>query len=178
MAMSLFRYGFGDTIVGHQAEVMLGPEPRRDPPNATEASHSSCGLNGGPSITTGQNQIKILHWNANGTVSRKWALAHFLKERKLDKFRIQETHLKKELRVSPRRYQAFRHDREETGKGGILLSSRKDVSAAETKFLEVEGILPSFKLQIYNALSPPTDAEISLDLISTDSKNLIKAGDL
>ena len=105
MAMSLFRYGFGVTIVGHQAEVMLGPEPRRNSANASEASHSSCGLNGGPSITTGQNQIKIVHWNANGTVSRKWALAHFLKERKVDIFRIQEIHLKKELRVLLRRYQ-------------------------------------------------------------------------
>ena len=157
---------------------MPGPEPRRDSANAPEASHSSCGPNGGPSITTGQNQIKIVHWNANGTVSRKWALAHFLKERKVDTFRIQETHLKKELRVSLRRYKAFRHDREETGKGGILLSRRKDVSAAETKFLEVEGILPSFKVPIYNAFSPPTDTEISIDLISTDSKNLIKAGNL
>ena len=163
--ISLFKNGFGVGTLGCQAEVMPDPQPRKKSPNASGATDSSCGLRGGASITTAQNQIKIVHWNANGAVSRKLALAHFLIQRKLDICYIQETHLQQELRFSLRGCQAFRHNREGKRKGGILTLIRNYYPAAEiqrsenseTEFLGVEVILPSFNFQIDNVYSPPTD---------------------
>ena len=57
---------------------VAGSTAAEDTPIATGASDSSCGLRRGPSITTGQNQIKLSTGNAN--VFRQLALAQFKKK--------------------------------------------------------------------------------------------------
>ena len=100
---------------------------RRGPPTATgDPLTLSCLARGqGTGVkTTGHQEnktINIIHWNAEGVYRKKIPLVQRLKKEDVDVACIQETHLKEKHRFRVRGYQAFRHDRKRTKKGGVLI---------------------------------------------------------
>lgn len=75
--------------------------------------------------------IKILQWNAEGTLNKKVVFVNKMLDEKIDVACIQETHLNQNLRFTIRGYQIFRADRVNRKKGGILIMVRNNIPAIE-----------------------------------------------
>ena len=97
---------------------------------------------------------------------------------------IQKTHLKEKHRFKVRGYQAFRHDRKRTKKGGVLILVKNSIPAQDfivetNEQAEIQGVrimIGGRQLKIFNVYSPQ-DKDLSLDLIQTEDNNCLVMGD-
>ena len=74
-------------------------------------------VNRPPRFTT----LRSLMWNANGVLSRKDELMHFLADQHIDVAFLCETHLNETQRFSVPNYRVYRSDRPTRGGGTALL---------------------------------------------------------
>ena len=174
--MTLDRYGvvFMDRS---QVRTAPGPQPQRGPPHATDCGSCSPVARGRKSRVTGDQKLRLAHWNAEGVRQKKTELHNFLKQNGIDVCTIQETHLTEKHRFYVRGYETYRQDRKGRSKGGVVTLVRNIIpsieiqrsGASDTKFLGVELVLPDHHLQVFNIYSPPPppppDKPIALHLI-------------
>lgn len=116
--------------------------------------------------------------------NKKPELQEFLRLNKIDVICIQETHLKNPQRFFIRGYEAFRQDREDRHKGGIITLVKTTIPAVELSRSEKEELehqtikllLPRGDLLITNCYSPP-GSNLTLNNINTKSTRHLIAGD-
>ena len=181
MAMQTdIRNWCGVGSVDRQAGTAPGPQPQRGPPSTTGGNseiNSRSNMNDKPSLIFSQ-------WNAEGVRKKKLELQQFLQERKIDVMCIQETHLSEPHRFCVRGYQAFRNDRENRLKGGVLTLIRNSIPATEikrstansgTEFITVKIILPEKEILVMNVYCP-SDREIETSNFP-NKENTIILGD-
>ena len=167
-----------------------GLKPRRGPLNATGGPLTlSCPVRGqGTGVKATDHQedktINIIQWNAEGVYQKKTPLMQRLKKEDVDVACIQETHLKEKHRFRVEGYQAFRHDRKRTKKGGVLILVKNSIPAQDfivetNEQAEIQGVkikIGDRQLKIFNIYSPQ-NTDLSLDLIQIEDKDCLVLGD-
>ena len=181
---TLDRYGVV-LVDRSQVRTAPDPQPQRGPPHATDCgSGLPVVARGGQSRATGDSQLKMVHWNAEGVRLKKIELQKFLKENSIDVCTIQESHLTTNHRFFIRGFEIYRQDRKNRPKGGIVTLVRNNIPSIEvqrsgdndTEFLGVELILPKQNIQVFNIYSPP-DKPIAMNLIQPTTQDWITMGD-
>src|SRR5579871_3807229 len=124
MPMSAYRCG-ARPMTDTQASAATGPMSRKGPtPTTGGPSQLPRGARRQENRATGQNKLKIMHWNADGVNSKdgrkKMELENTLNEEQVAICCLQETHLNKDIDFNIRGSQCFRQDRKDRKKGGIL----------------------------------------------------------
>ena len=189
MAVQLSLDRCGVVLVDRsQGRTAPGPQPQRGPPSATDCGSEPPPMTGrGQSRATGHQQLRIMHWNAEGVRNKKLELQQFLHKKKIDICCIQETHLNKHstVRFSIRGYETHRLDRADRPKGGVLtlvktnltsVELQRSEDAANTEFITVKLTLPDKNLIICNLYSPPNKM-IQLHSLQPSSEDWIIVGD-
>ena len=161
---------------------------RRGPAKATGGhSRPSRHAGGRQSNATGRHrkeqQLKVMHWNAEGVMNKKTELENLLFKEEVSVCCIQETHLTPEKTFRVRGYQSFRSDRENRHKGGILTLVRNNISACQRKVF-MEGAeyqvmwvkLKDTELHILNYYCP-NDRPLSLNTIGIPETQFLAVGD-
>ena len=184
MQLSLDRCGV--VLVGHsQGGTVPGPQPQRDPTNATDCGSDPLLMAGeGQSRATGHQTLCITHWNAEGVQQKKLELQQFLKTQKIDVCCIQETHLNNMHRFSIWGYEIHRVDQADRPKGGVLTLVKTSIPSTEVQrsekadmeYITMKLILPDRNLTICNLYSPPNKA-INLQILQPNSEDWMIVGD-
>lgn len=169
-----------------QGRTAPGPEPQRDPNQATDCGPDTPSVTrGDQSTATSHTQpLRILHWNAEGVQHKKLELQNFLKANSIDICCVQETHLNNNHRFFIRGYELYRQDRQDRPKGGVCTLVRNSLSSVETKrsndsdteSITVNIILSGQHLTVHNIYSPP-DKQIKLPSLPVNQENWIAVGD-
>ena len=162
-----------------------GPSASKGPTQATGASANLL-VRGRQSRATDQtNQpsvnLTVAQWNAEGLRNKKPELQEFLRKNSIDIICIQETHLKDPQRFFVRGYEAFRRDREDRHKGGIITLVKTSIPAVELcgsrrEELEhhtVKLLLPTGDLLITNCYSPPASVLALHNVKIEESRHLV-----
>ena len=183
-----YRYG-AQPLKTLQGGGVLGPTrrgPLQAPGGPLTLSCPARGQGAGVKATGHQEDktINLIHWNAEGVYKKKIPLIQRLKKEDVDVACIQETHLKEKHRFKVRGYQAFRHDRKRTKKGGVLILVKNSIPAQDfivetNEQAEIQGVkitIGDRQLKIFNVYSPQ-DKDLSLDLIQTEDNNCLVMGD-
>ena len=92
-----------------QVRTAPGPQPQRGPPHVTDCGSGSPVTRRGQSRATGDQKLRLAHWNAEGVRQKKRELQNFLKQNDIDVCTIQETHLTENHRFYVRGYETYRH---------------------------------------------------------------------
>ena len=193
--MSMLQYvrRYGVRTAGNQAGATPGPQPQKDPTEATGSSEYSKRKRQGqrtfgprpqpksPSVYSDAS-IVFAHWNADGIFKKKPDLQVFLKKHGVDIICIQETHLADARKFFVRGYQVFRHDRANRHKGGLITLVKNAIPAvrlsdSENDYLEslaVKLILHDTEhMTVVNCYAPPgRDKEIKLHKIPVQENKL------
>src|SRR5579871_3130516 len=186
MPMSAYRCG-ARPMTDTQASAATGPMSRKGPtPTTGGPSQLPRGARRQENRATGQNKLKIMHWNAEGVNSKggnkKMELEKTLNEEQVTICCLHETHLNKDIDFNIRGYQCFRQDRKDRKKGGILTLVKTNISAcqlevymegAEYQILHLKAGSTEFHLVNYYC---PNDRQLALDTISVKEK-IIVCGD-
>ena len=126
----------------------------------------------------------VLQWNAEGVSRKKLPLAERLHKENIDIACIQETHLTDNLRFTMRGYQAFRMDRQERHKGGVIILVKNNIPAKEISVdtggqAEITGVdvtVNKRQIRVYNLYCPP-DRQLSLDRLDVTQEDCLIVGD-
>ena len=129
-------------------------------------------------------KLTVAHWNAEGLTNKKPELQAFLRSNNVDVICIQETHLKEPQRFFVRGFEAFRQDRKDRHKGGIITLVKTSIPAVElcnSRNTELEHqtvklMLPSGDLLITNCYSPP-GSTLALHKVSIKAPRHLVVGD-
>jgi len=166
-----------------------GSVPRQSPPKATGGRTPRLIARRRGRTTTGrtkkpkQQQLNVMHWNAEGLFNKKAELEHTLHERNIHICCIQETHLQEAKSFKVRGFQCFRCDRIGISKGGILTLGRNNIGATQTRMhmndSEFQVLclrLGDRVMHVVNIYSP-NDRALSLDTIDPEDTNYLVVGD-
>ncbi|KAK7101444.1 hypothetical protein V1264_019826 [Littorina saxatilis] len=185
MAVQLSLDRCGVVLVSRsQGRTAPGLQPQGGPTSATDCGSDPLPLTGGGQNRATGQQLRIMHWNAEGVRQKKLELQQFLKSQQIDICCIQETHLNSSHRFSVRGYETHRFDRENRPKGGVLTLVKTNLSSievqrsedADMEFITVKLILPERNLTICNLYSPPNKM-MQLHCLRPGTEDWIVVGD-
>lgn len=124
--------------------------------------------------TNTKNFFKLVYWNANGLLSKKHELMHFLEEEEVDVIMIGETWLNNNHMLKIPNYSIYRNDRIHNPRGGTAIAIKRTLphselptrrSGIEHTILEVNLQQP---IQLISAYSSP-----NYDITQADLQELI-----
>lgn len=138
-----------------------------------------------------EENIKILHWNANGVAKSKLELSDLLHKEKIHIALISETHLKERKKFNISNYNTIRTDRTNRPKGGTAIIIRNDINFSSTPISglnQLEATAIKIKLTqnrsvtIAACYNPPQQKQKTikpeeLDIIFGSDHSVIAAGD-
>jgi hypothetical protein len=114
------------------------------------------------------NKIKIIYWNCNGLSNKIIELYNYMTTNTIHIACLSETFLKNESALpSDPEYLTYRHDREQSSKGGVALIIRRDIQhellpSLDMKYIESIGIMIKSKrgemIKIFSLYVPGTSA--------------------
>nr|KAG5697688.1 hypothetical protein BaRGS_000573 [Batillaria attramentaria] len=128
--------------------------------------------------------LNIAQWNSEGLQKKKPELQKFLHDNKIDVICIQETMTKDNQKIFIRGFEAFRRDRKDRHKGGIITFVRNTIPAVEVQHFDTEELehqtvkllLPGGDMHVTNCYSPPS-TPLGLHHVNIHSTRHLVVGD-